>query len=209
MKERGRQSVELIEAFEAMRAECARAKFMCLACMGLIAWLLLCAQREADPIVVKARRFVLEDGKGLDRAEWFEQDGNVRLSFKSTTGQQIAALWVESDGSASLHLSGGKNGEGRAHIAVDAQGAPLLRLNRGGELGGVDLSVDTLGTSRLNLQGKNGKPAITARISDTGQPEVALYDEEGRVRSSLALKERGEPTFTCRDSRGIVLFAAP
>ena len=95
----------------------------------LVAVMLLAATSGKVPDEIRAKRFVLEDAKGKERASLAaEADGQSRLILHDENGIGRAALGVLPDGSPVLGL-GGKSGKARLSLAVTAPNdTPILSL---------------------------------------------------------------------------------
>ena len=124
----------------------------------LVAIMLLAATSGKVPDEIRAKRFVLEDANGKERASLTaEADGQARLIVHDENGIGRAALGVLPDGSPVLGL-GGKSGKARVSLAVMAPNdTPILSLFDKDAKRRTELGVLPDGSPHLTLRGGDEK----------------------------------------------------
>jgi len=110
---------------------------------------------------VRARRFILVDSAGAERAELaVTVDGSARLVVRDAKGKTAVWVGINSAGDPSLSI-------------VDSQGLPYADL------------VMYRDEPRLALCSPPGKPRAGIVVSKTRGPRIDLLDDNGRPRASL------------------------
>ncbi len=106
---------------------------------------------------LRARKFVLEDDAGNERAVLTtEGDGTIMLRFKDSMG----AL--------------------RLFMGLTPDGTPRIGLNYAGGEGSIQLEAnDELNTAGLVVTGPTGKAQIVLGVARNGLPAIALFDDKG------------------------------
>jgi hypothetical protein len=173
--------------------------------MGVAATLVVTAgmqRTEAVPEVVKARRFLLVDENGKERARLglakafsglvlSSENGSAvalaagndmqALTFMGENGKQRAVLMTLKDGHAGLAVLD-ENEKPRARLVVDKDGPGLNLLDENDKIRAA-LQLPKDGPS-LNLSDENGKQRAVLGANKDG-PILDLFDENGGVLKKL------------------------
>jgi hypothetical protein len=168
-----------------------------IATLGLVLLLGATSDKLADEI--RAKRFVLIDGNGTERAKLSEEtDGEVRLTLSDKKGKVRAGLSVGADGSSRLTLYH-TNQEGRAGLRLNSEGSPSLLLDVPSKKATVKLGVlgEPYGRPIVGLTDHDGnslylrgdgllvndklKERIWLFLEPDGPSALKLWDEDGKL----------------------------
>lgn len=117
------------------------------------------AARTSDDLVVRAKRFVVVDDKGVDVAELGYNDGAVRLRIPSKAGEPGIAIGSFRDGS-------------RGMVLFDDEGIPVAEFSLRSARSSPSL---WLGDRESNLQ---KRPKVIINGDKNGRPNIILLDKE-------------------------------
>lgn len=150
---------------------------------ALVPVLVVCLGQGRNPPVapqeVRAKKFVLVDDTGKERAELaILDDGAVRLIVRDQ--RSSASIW----------------------LGVDAAGRPSLVLSGADGNRAMDLVVLRGEQPAVILRDKSGKRRLIAGIVDSGFASVVLFDENGKDRQRMMLDKRGNPRLILSDGSG-------
>jgi hypothetical protein len=163
---------------------------------------------EAVAREVRARRFVLEDANGKERALLVVFDDGPRLHFLDENGKFRATLRVDKDGSGLDMLD--EKGNPRAALDAIKDGASLFLSDENGKgrRGGALLAVGKVGPGPgLCLLDEKGNPRATLDMSKVGA-SLHLSDENGKGDAFLNAGKDG-PGLVLADEKGKTIWKAP
>ncbi len=171
-----------------------------IALLGLV--LIIWATGEGAADEVRAKRFVLVDSNGNERATLSEESGGeVSLVFMDKGGKVRAGLGVGADGLPELTL-------------YDANQKKLVRL-RTHSRGGSHLELyatDIKGHAFIGMVGDGPfvdlveKDGISLSLYGHG---LGLLDKKYKAFVALGPKPNGQPALTFIDKKGKVIWSAP
>lgn len=152
---------------------------------------------------VRAKRFVLVDDAGRERAMLDVLADGPRLALFDAAGKPRAWLSVDKDGPV-LGL-GDENGKGRVVLAVDEDG-PWLHLRDAAGKARVALSV-LADLPVLHLLDAAGEIRVWLSVRKGG-PGLHLFDENRKERATLTVRKNG-PGLVLFDAAEKVIWTAP
>lgn len=143
-------------------------RVMCVIVAGLGVTLLM-AQAAPKARVIEAERFVLKDGNGKTRGQWYVRDnGKTVFCQYSKRGKVRNAMIIEPDNSPRMYIYD-KNEKVRAYLGEDYSGSPSLGL------------IDENETLRASL----GRIELLKAGSEVGDQlplsSLVLFDEQGKA----------------------------
>ena len=146
---------------------------------------------------------VLFDGAGKARARLtVAEAGTAALEFLADDGKSArAALRVADDGASSLTLSNAQ-GQPRAKLNVEAQGATDLRFYGGNRRVRMGFTASDQGPSGLFLYDLKGTPCAALEVAADDSAHFAFYDRAGKQCADFGLSKEGGPTLTMSDEGG-------
>ena len=133
---------------------------------------------------VRAKRFVLVDQNGQDRAELtMRSDGEPELTF-SRDGKPAIVMTLTPDGGAGLVLQDKRGAS--VFLSVSQDGVSGVRLSTGpaGE-GAVMVLARPTGEAGVTVSGKGIGQRIDLGVTRGDGPSLSLFDATGRIRTVL------------------------
>ena len=168
---------------------------------------------------VRAKRFVLVDQNGQDRAELsMRPDGEPELTF-SRGGRPAIVMTLTPEGGAGLVLQNKKGAS--VFLSISQEGASGVRLSTGptGESAVMVLAMPT-GEAGVTVSGK-GIAQVDLGVTRGDGPSLSLFDTTGRIRAELVatgvespktgtVEQRPPPSLVFFDKDGMkVIWKAP
>ena len=155
---------------------------------------------------VKARRIVLRDSKGKDRAvlELVGADEVPTLSFFSSDGLETASIWADDRGGR-LQLVDRKN---KVRTIVDGA---TIRIVDEKDLALVRLAFERSGgaeSSSMSVQTSDGAPFVSIGALRQGPSSVIMSGEGGKGNVIITI-ENGAPLIHLRDNAGNTVLKRP
>jgi len=191
----------------------------------------VCMGQAGVPEVMEARKFVLRDDAGTERAVLAAQGDETTLTLHDAQGKQRARVAAHEIRGGTLRLKGNDSAGGEARLGdsglefTSAPGGGYATLSPSGlsishylvgevaitndslelyEMAGGRISRERRRRMRLALSQERA-----AEAAPKVTPNLALYDAQARPRLNLTLGEDGSPALHLSDAEGQSLFSAP
>ena len=90
-------------------------------------------------------------------------------------------VWPDDQGGGGLayYDSDGSGWRGQFRMAANDQS--LFTMRGDAQQGGIDITVEDDGSSRLKMFGKNGKGGVDIKVTAEGTPSLAVTDKTGKL----------------------------
>ena len=182
--------------------------------------------------VLRTRRIELTDDAGHPRAilsGGTSNDSPCGLMLNDVSGRTRLAVHITSNGTPQVDLLAA-DGTPKIHLALDAEGAPLIALLGQGS-DGITFRVPAAGAPMLEMIDKAGDARVHVRADEQGAglvmvaipgrsqlilatrnaaPAILLTDKEGRPRVSITMTEADGPDIrTLAEDGQTVVWATP
>jgi len=149
------------------------------------------SEDETVPKEIRARKFVVVDETGKERAEFgIMENGEAGMVIWNKKKSTAMAVGVDHTGMPNIVFQNSK-GEALLELAMLEDKYPAFIMSDADGKRRLGMVVTDTGLVTLRLYDTKKKDRCAISLSPDGDPKIVLRDKQGNVRASVILDEKG------------------